>query len=208
MDDFPIFSVTNLSCIRRKRSIFSQIQFNLSPGELLIIEGENGSGKSSLLRLLSGIATPANGDINYRNESISKSSLYLADMHYIDHTNGIKLGLTVHENLQMFAHLMEKDLNKACMLEELEALHLLTYLNTQTLYLSAGQKRRIALCKLFIFQKPVWILDEPLTALDAQTQKYFYTQLTKHLQQGGIAVMSSHHKVTLKHDAIQTLRLS
>ena len=200
------FQAINLSCKRQQQILFANISFELKSGEALFIEGPNGSGKSSLLRLLTGLSTPTKGEIYWQNQSIQYSRLtYWENLHYVSHQNGIKLGLTVMENLQLMAYLSEKQQDK--IEETLSLLQLSHHQHTPTSYLSAGQKRRLALAKLWLFPKIIWILDEPCTALDAATQILFLTQLETHLQNGGISVMSSHHAMHLKNLATQTLSL-
>lgn len=197
--------VVDLSCIRQQRPLFANISFTLTAGDALLIEGANGSGKSSLLRLLSGLATPNTGNIFWRGENLQDARAEFAEhMHYIGHTNGIKLGLTVAENLCITQHIhqqTEKNIDATLALLQLSA-----YKHTQAKYLSAGQKRRIALAKLFLYPKRVWILDEPYTALDTNTQAIFHEKLASHLQGGGIAIISSHHSITVRN--ARTLRLS
>jgi heme exporter protein A len=202
--------VSKLGCGRQNRILFSDLSFRLGPGDALLIEGANGSGKSSLLRLLCGLATPDTGEIYWRNQSIQQIySEYCDNLHYMSHQNGIKLGLTVMENINLSAYLnadgkiMETDIEFV-----LSQLQLNAYRHSPAKNLSAGQKRRIALARLFLLPKKLWILDEPLTALDTQTQSVFLSRLESHLQNGGIAVISSHHTLDLKNDLkVQTLRL-
>ena len=201
------FEVINLSCARQHEALFTNLSFSLKAGEVLFIEGANGSGKSSLLRLLTGVATPAMGDVFWQNKPIQSAAACFAEqLHYLGHTNGLKLGLTVIENLNLAAHLSTvTPFNFKSVLTDLS---LTAHQHMQAKYLSAGQKRRVALAKLFLFPKTIWLLDEPLTALDANTQALFLERLNTHLQQGGIAVISSHHPIHLPHANTRTLRLS
>jgi len=172
------------------------------------VEGENGSGKSSLLRLLAGIATPSDGSLTWCGKEINTSAAnYLSSLHYISHLNGLKLGLTIKENLNMLACLMEQPLNNQCLQSELSKLQLIEFLDTPLRFLSAGQKRRVALAKLFLLPRSIWILDEPLTALDIKTQAYFLQRLTTHLQKTGLAIISTHHPIQLPTISIKKLRL-
>lgn len=200
-----MLQATNLSCIRQQKTIFTAISFTLTTHAVLLVEGPNGSGKSSLLRLLAGLSTPADGDIFWQNKSIQSSRLeYNAELHFIGHTNGIKLGLTVQENLQLTKQLIQANTHDfTAVLSRLQ-------LNAamQARYLSAGQKRRLALAKLFLFPKPLWLLDEPLTALDAHTQACFLSQLETHVSQGGMAIISTHQPLNFKTIAAKTLRLN
>jgi heme exporter protein A len=190
-----IFEATKLSCIRQQRILFSDVSFRLEKGGLLLVQGSNGSGKSSLLRILCGIATPYSGDIHWTPQH----------MHYIGHTNGIKLGLTVLENMRLFAALIQQPHDET--MPVLTQLELHPYQHRLAKHLSAGQKRRLALAKLLLFPKPLWILDEPLTALDAHSQRIFLSALETHLKNGGMAIVSSHHAFTLNDVKIQTLTL-
>ncbi len=209
MDTVNILHVNNLSCIRQQHILFDKISFQLNAGEALLIEGSNGSGKSSLLRLLTGLATPAAGEISWRGQAIQDLRAdYWENLHYIGHTNGLKPGLSVIENIQLMAALTNTNEIAATILDSvLNKLQLLHHKNTAAKKLSAGQKRRIALAKLFLFPKALWLLDEPLTALDAQTQTIFLSHLESHLENGGIAVISSHHELQCSR-VLQKLRLA
>lgn len=199
--------INNLSCIRQQRLLFENISFQLEAGEALLIEGPNGSGKSSLLRLLTDLSTPASGEIFWHGDKIQNCrDEYISELHYIGHTNGIKSGLTVTENLQLAQRL---SLLPATQRYEkiLEQLQLNSYKNTPAKNLSAGQQRRIALARLFLIPKKLWILDEPLTALDISTQTFFLENMEMHLLNGGIVVFSSHHPVVFNRVPIKNLRL-
>jgi heme exporter protein A len=187
---------SHLSCQRQYKLIFADVSFALQKGEALLVEGPNGAGKSSLLRILTGIASPSAGDVYWQGKPIESSDDYKTNLHYIGHRDGIKLGLTVIENLRLSQQLAEAkpaDINNI-----LSLLNLTEQANTQTFYLSAGQKRRVALAALFLYPKILWILDEPLTALDLPMQHFFLERLESHLQNDGIAVISSHHPFTLR----------
>lgn len=197
----------NLSCIRQQRLLFENISFQLESGEALLIEGPNGSGKSSLLRLLTDLSTPAAGEIFWRGNSIQNCrDEYISELHYIGHTNGIKSGLTVTENLQLAQRLSLTATTKD-QEEILKQLQLSLYKNTPAKNLSAGQQRRIALARLFLIPKKLWLLDEPLTALDTATQQFFLANMEAHLLNGGIVVLSSHHPVNLNRATLKNLRL-
>jgi heme exporter protein A len=203
---------SHLSCVRQQKMLFGDISFELQSGQALLIEGENGSGKSSLLRLLSGLSTPAEGNILWCGQAIqSIRDDYAQCLHYLGHSNGIKQGLTIAENLQLLncislampANELTKKIDAV-----LEELQILAFKNTYVKNLSAGQKRRVALAKLFLIPKKIWILDEPLTALDTNAQTFFLNKLEIHLQGGGIAIISSHHAMTFTNAAaIKNLRL-
>lgn len=195
-----------LTCNKKNKILFENISFELAAGDVLFVEGPNGSGKSSLLKLLCGLATPTHGDILWQNQFVHRVRVtYNEQMHYIGHANGIKLGLSVLENLRLFAHLSLQQwthLNDVLVLLQLDQ-----HQQTLATYLSAGQKRRMALANLFLSKKPVWILDEPFTALDTTTQIIFTQKLEEHLRLGGIAIISSHHPLHLNNRSPYILRL-
>lgn len=200
--------VLNLGCIRQHKELFAELSFQLHSREVLLIEGSNGSGKSSLLKLLTGLSTPDAGQIFWQNKFIHDAdSDYHRHLHFVGHTNGIKLGLTVTENLRL-THQLSSDRTGASFDPVLGSLQLLDHAHTPARYLSAGQKRRLSLAKLFLFPKPLWILDEPFTALDTQTQTFFLSCLQTHLQNEGMAIISSHHSLSLPLANVQTLRLT
>jgi len=201
-----ILNAVNLSCFRQQTCLFKSLHFSLPAGTVLHIEGENGVGKSSLLRLLAGLASPASGEITWNQHAISDwRANYKENMHYIGHSNGIKLALTVTENLQVMARLA---LAKKPIIEPLlSSLQLQTHAQVQAKYLSAGQRRRLALAKLFLFPRPLWILDEPLTSLDEMSQTFFLARLKEHLALGGISIISSHYALILPDTDLKKLRL-
>lgn len=199
--------VINLSCVRQQQLIFKNISFELKAGELLLVEGPNGTGKSSLLKLLSGIATPIAGQMIWQDKPIEKNiQEYQHALHYVAHTNGLKLGLTVKENI-----LLQQQLTAQATFDISHVLHSLALTHKQDAIvsqLSAGQKRRVALAKLFLISKSLWLLDEPLTALDQHSQHFFIEQLQMHLHRGGIAIISTHQDKLLSELCHKRLNLA
>ncbi|OGT60585.1 MAG: heme ABC exporter, ATP-binding protein CcmA [Gammaproteobacteria bacterium RIFCSPHIGHO2_12_FULL_45_12] len=203
----PLLQIDHLSCVRQANPLFLDLSFHLGAGDVLLVEGANGSGKSSLLRLLAGLASPDAGEIRWQGKCIhAHRADFLEHLHFIGHPNGLKPKLTVSENLKLTSQLQ---LTPVCppLTDILTALQLTNHQHTLAHELSAGQKRRVALARLLLVPKKLWLLDEPLTALDTTTQHFFLTCLTQHLQQGGMAVISSHHPITLPHVSPQTIRL-
>ena len=190
--------VNQLVCSKQQRALFAPISFELSAGEMLLIEGANGSGKTSLLRVISGLSTPCQGEINWQGANFSSL------LHYVGHQNGLKLGLTAAENIALMGYLSSQSLIKNNIEEWLPV----NCLNKPAYCLSAGQKRKLALSKLFLFPKNFWLLDEPLTARDKQSEMLFLTKLEKHLQQGGMCVATSHHAFALPSLSYKTLSLN
>jgi heme exporter protein A len=197
-----------ITCLRGEQLLFHSLSFSLPKATLLCIQGDNGVGKSSLLRLLCGFYEPSQGEILWQQQSIFSSvSQYKEQVHYIGHAAGIRMKLTVKENLLLAQHLFSQPL--ALRLEEvLTKLALQREINQKACDLSLGQQRKIALAKLLLFQKPIWILDEPLTALDANTQALFLALLREHVENGGIGIISSHQAIPVITKNIQQLNLN
>lgn len=187
--------VQHLSFERNYQTLFSDIGFELRAGELLQVCGDNGCGKSTLLRLLAGLLFTENGKILWQAQSIfADLKTYQTQLNYLGHQNGLKLYLTVAENIQWFASL-QKTFAKD------HDLFLSFKKNNLVMNLSAGQKRRLALTRLLINPSKLWILDEPTTALDQAGQDLFFTLLEKHLAVGGMTVLTSHHTLPEKFSA-------
>lgn len=176
----------NLACERGGRVVFSNVNFTVNAGELLELRGANGSGKSSLLRLLAGLNTPAVGRIELTSE-IRESTL-AEQSHYIGHAEANKPALTVMENLNFWAQFLGAKMTD----DALAAFNLQALAGDQTMLLSAGQKRRLALTRLLIAPRSVWLLDEPTMGLDSASIANLQTQIKKHLTEGGMVIVATH----------------
>lgn len=176
----------NLACERGGRVVFSNVNFTVNAGELLELRGANGSGKSSLLRLLAGLNTPAVGRVELTSE-IRESTL-AEQSHYIGHAEANKPALTVMENLNFWAQFLGAKMTD----EALAAFNLEALAGDQTMLLSAGQKRRLALTRLLIAPRSVWLLDEPTMGLDSASIANLQTQIKKHLTEGGMVIVATH----------------
>jgi len=186
-------SIKNLSCIRNDRLLFEQIDFCLHPHQLLQINGHNGSGKTSLLRILCGLSLAETGTIYWQGQDIDDQlTEYNSQLNYIGHYAGIKDDLTALENLRISqalrVHRTEVDLDDA-----LDRIGLFGFEEVPTRQLSAGQKRRVALARLLVCPAQLWVLDEPFTALDKIGIKMVEELLMTHVEAGGIVVLTSHH---------------
>ena len=159
MTDLKGLEVNHLSAVRDKRLLFKNLSFELKPGALLLIEGPNGAGKSTLLRMLAGLRTPSNGTICWQGKPLGPE--YFNDMHFLGHSNGLKLELTVLENLSLANSLAFK--SEPVSTVGLHELGMMSEVNTPINHLSAGQKRRAALARIFSIPRTLWLLDEPLT---------------------------------------------
>jgi heme exporter protein A len=201
-----MLAVEQVSCVRQHRPLFQPVSFALHPQDLVLIEGANGVGKSSLLRTVCGLSSSGMGTIHWQGQTLSAvRDDYLQHVHYVGHQNGLKLDLSVAENIRLMSLLAMSDFCNEHLITELGLNHLKL---TPTRQLSAGQKRKLALLKLFLFPKKLWLLDEPLTALDANTQTFFLAKLEEHLKNGGMAVISSHHALSLQHPRTTLVRLN
>ena len=201
----PVLVVNNLSCNRDDRLLFSGLSFRLGAGQVLLLEGDNGSGKTSLLRILCGFREAEEGEINWCGEALADSSYY-ADMAYVGHADGAKKELSVLENLRFALALGSPgryDIDQALATVELSGFD-----DNIVQTLSAGQKRRLSLARLLITHAVLWILDEPFTSLDRQGIALTESLITAHVQQGGMVILTSHHDLTLSHLPLQRMHLS
>ena len=193
-----------LSCIRDDRVLFEGLNFQLQTGQILLLEGKNGSGKTSLLRILCGFREADAGEVRWGDEAINDSNYY-ADMAYVGHLDGIKKELTVLENLKVCLALGMT--GQYSIDEALRKVHLQGYDDVLVQALSAGQKRRLSLARLLITHNILWILDEPFTSLDKQGIALIESLMMEHCANGGMIVLTSHHDVTL-HDDVNVLRIN
>jgi heme exporter protein A len=199
----------NLECVRGERRLFAGLGFRLEAGELLYLQGRNGAGKTSLLRMLIGLLPPENGEIRWRGQGIRKlGEDYRAELCYLGHLNAIKEELTPLENLLAAAHLADEELSEDEALDALEQVGLAGREDLACKYLSQGQKRRVALARLVKEKRPLWILDEPFVALDVAAVGWLAGIVGGHLQRGGLAVMTTHQPVDIPAGQVRELRLS
>lgn len=183
--------VENLSLSRATQEIISDISFELSAGEALVVTGENGSGKSTTLRGIAGLLPLNGGSIKILDETGKAFEGEVKEYcHYLGHQNGMKPSLTVRENLDFWQKFCgEPDLSIEEALEEVDLVHTI---DLPFSYLSAGMKRRVSIARLLVSDRPIWILDEPTAGLDAQSVKMF-TRLCKAFCEGsGILIAATH----------------
>ncbi len=185
--------VEGLSAKRGEDLIFHDISFIVAAGEALIVTGPNGSGKSTLLRVLAGLLTAESGTVRM-DDTVADISHPRELCHYLGHRNAMKHELTVEENLSFWKSFMGDSAGGSGIgLEEAtEALGLGGISHLPFGYLSAGQQRRMAMAKLLVAYRPVWILDEPTAALDAAADRMFAGLVERHLGAGGIVVAATH----------------
>jgi len=193
-----MLSANELACERGERLLFKNLGFELGSGEALLVRGGNGRGKTSLLRILSGLSVPATGTVRWRGESISKAhEQYGREMAYIGHANGIKDDLTPMENLRIAAALDGRVLDDATAMAALEQVGLSRCVDLPARVLSFGQRRRVALAGLMTAGALLWILDEPLTGLDVEGVAMVEQMIRDHVVAGGLAIMTTHQPLAL-----------
>jgi heme exporter protein A len=188
-----------LSCQRGERQLFSGLQFVLQGGDALRIVGANGSGKSSLLRIMCGLALPQTGQVLWQGQDIRRlREEYYGKLIYFGHANGVKDDLLAWENLVIGATLSGQSVSRERAYAALEQLGLGAAADLPTRALSQGQRKRVALARLQLgMNLPLWILDEPFTALDQAAVNQLIVTLDAHLAGGGMVIYTTHQEITL-----------
>jgi heme exporter protein A len=177
-----------VSCVRGGREVFSGLDFEAASGEAVAVVGRNGSGKTSLLRLIAGLLIPAGGTIILDG---GDADMTLPEQcHYLGHRDALKPALSVAENLAFWADFLGGERRDAA--ESLVTVGLDHAAHLPAAFLSAGQRRRLSLARLLTVRRPVWLLDEPTTALDAAGQEMFAGLMRQHLEHGGIIIAATH----------------
>ena len=193
-DDNAIFRGDRLACERGGRLVFARLDFSLAAGEMLVLRGANGSGKSTLLRVMAGLTPVLGGEIRWGDGAIQADRIaHNSRCHYVSHQDALKPVLTVRQNLQLWQSLRNGTPERIEL--ALEHLGIARLADLPARLLSAGQRRRLALARLVAMAAPLWLLDEPATALDADGAARLEQVLRDHLAGGGRVVLSSHGEV-------------
>ncbi len=192
-----------LTCIRGGRKVFGDLSFSLNAGEALIVTGRNGAGKSSLLRLIASLVPLAGGSLALEGGDAERTIAEQA--HYLGHRDPLKGALSVGENLAFWQDFIGKPASAPAWREALDACGIGHLADLPASYLSAGQKRRLSLARLIASPRPLWLLDEPSSALDQIAQTTLTALMTAHLAQGGLIMAATHGPLGL--DQARTLRL-
>jgi heme exporter protein A len=192
----PVFAAVDLHCVRGDRELFSGLSFEMHAGDILHISGANGSGKTSLLRILAGLHDPEAGGIYWEGHSIvSARAQFLHNLQYVGHLGGIKPELSPLENMRHFTALAMQA--GASFNAVIERLGLAGFEHEPAYRLSSGQRRRIALSRLLLNPARLWILDEPFTAIDARGSELLVQMVDAQLQGGGMVAFASHSHTDL-----------
>lgn len=203
----PLLETRELCCVRDDRVLFKGLNIQLGEGQILLVEGKNGSGKTSLLRILTGLALPESGEVLWCGRPIADvGAEYYEQVNYVGHHDGIKRDLTCLENLRLVQAMgkpIDIDLDEA-----LRKVNLYRFGENFVATLSAGQKRRLAMARMVVTEARVWIMDEPFTSLDKASMAMFQDMFEEHLRGGGVIVMTSHHDIDMPDSDVVRLNLS
>ena len=204
-----MLEVSNLACTRGDHRLFSGLNFTLNAGQIMLVQGKNGSGKTSLLRIMCGFVMPDEGDIVWRGVRIRElDEDYYGELLYLGHLNAIKDELSALENLRISAGLSGVELEEAEAMEALRRMGLRGREMLPTKVLSQGQRRRVALARLLVSDAKLWILDEPLTALDVGAVALVQELITEHLAQQGMVIFTTHQPLQVAGMEMRSLSLS
>ena len=199
----------NLTCVRGTRLLFRDLSFSLASGGLLELRGPNGGGKTSLLRILCGLATPAEGEVRWNGTNIrTLREEYFGSLAYVAHLNAVKDELTALENLLAARRVGGNEITNEEGEAVLERAGLINQSHLATRVLSAGQRRRLALARLLASRAKLWLLDEVLTSLDDSGVDLVRKLITEHLGGGGLAIVATHQELDLSPPGLQTINLA
>jgi heme exporter protein A len=196
--------VIALGCERGGRPLFATQSFSLEAGQAMHIEGDNGSGKTSLLRMVSGLSQPASGEVRWGGQAIAEvRHAFFGDLLYLGHSLGLKDEFSALENLQTTSVLAGQAVSRQQAFDAIQSQGLGSKAHLPLRVLSQGQKRRVALARLQVSKAKLWVLDEPFVALDGAAVQALQQVLQAHLQQDGILLFTSHQSVNLGRSVLQ-----
>ncbi|HHW7508205.1 TPA: cytochrome c biogenesis heme-transporting ATPase CcmA [Mannheimia haemolytica] len=185
--------LNQIACERGETRLFEGCSFTVQSGEWVQIEGHNGIGKTSLLRILAGLSLPAEGEVLWNDIAIQKQrDYYYAELFYLGHYSGVKPELTPWENLRFYQKIQQLPQDDDALWHALAKVSLIGREDLPCSHLSAGQQRRVALAKLWLTNAKLWILDEPFTAIDKKGVADLIAHIEQHCEQGGLVIFTSH----------------
>jgi len=204
-----ILSATYLSCEKSDRRLFSDLHLTLDVGELLHVQGDNGAGKTSLLRILVGLSQSLTGEVIINQHNVLKEQSFAGNkLVYLGHKAGVSATLSAIENLNFWAKQQSLNLKNNSITDVLDELELTGLEDIPTKHLSAGQQRRVGLAKLWLKSHAnLWVLDEPFTALDVSMIHLLQCKMLQFLQTGGAIIMTSHQPLSIDHP-VRILKLA
>ena len=204
-----LLSATSLTCIREDRLLFDQLNIEISAGDIVQVEGPNGSGKTSLLRILAGLSQPFEGDIFFNKQLINQSQEeFHQNLLYLGHLPGVKGEMNAQENLSFNLALHGINNEATEIKQTLAEVNLTGFEDSLASHLSAGQHRRISLARLYKSNARIWILDEPFTAIDKQGVHALEQLFKAHINQGGCVILTTHQDLlTFKPSQIKKITL-
>ena len=202
----PLLSADQLTCIRQNRILFDDLNFDINAGDLIQIEGANGTGKTSLLRILAGLSLPYEGDVLYEQSSITACrDEYYQDLTFIGHLAGVKEELSALQNLSFNLSIQGDRTDN--IEQAIDNVDLTGFENVNAAHLSAGQNRRIALARLWQSTSKIWILDEPFTAIDKSGVAALEQLFIDHTAQGGAIIFTSHQELLIANQQVIHINL-
>lgn len=197
--ELPLLQANQLNCERDDRTLFADLSFELRCGELVRITGPNGSGKSTLIRILVGLSAGFEGEVSFKGQPMQRARASFYDaLLYLGHQVGVKASLSPEENLSS----IEPETSQQAIYDALEKVGLKGFEDVPSQSLSAGQQRRVALARLYLQSKPIWILDEPFTAIDQSGVEQLEQLLIEHSHKGGLVILTTHHQLSVPHKEI------
>lgn len=204
-----MLSARNLECVRGDRRLFSNVSFSAPPGTFLQLTGPNGSGKTSLLRIICGLMPPEQGEVLWNGANIrSLAEEYFSNLTYLGHRSAVKEELSSSENLRISSGLAGTEVTHKETYAALERMGLKGREELAARLLSEGQRRRSALARLLTCRTKLWVLDEVLTALDKAATGLISRVIEEHLKEGGIAVVATHQEINITAGSFQRLELA